>query len=220
MDNREKILSFLQAREESLCDDCLSIVARVRPRQQVNQITNRLKAERQIQRVKDVCGRCADFKWVNRSLDVAANPQETRSAEEAVKREMPAPDEAGERIGLPPSRFEDLARIKFGELFAASFRPGSAEGVPKVFDLVDMQKELVGDAKYLTMVRGSRLPPAKFSVIAEHVWLLEKTRAKKKFLVFGNDERVPRRWLAKYGHLAGGVEFYFMTDGGEIRKLA
>jgi hypothetical protein len=49
----------------------------------------------------------------------------------------------------------------------------------------------VGDAKYYTLVGGKRLLPAKFSVIAEHVWLLEKTEALGTSLVFGNERRVP-----------------------------
>jgi hypothetical protein len=120
---------------------------------------------------------------------------------------------------MHPSGFEQLARQRFGELFAAHFHVGSVRGVPKKFDLMDEEKGFVGDAKYFTMVGGSRLPPAKFSVIAEHVWLLEKTGARRKFLVFGNDRRVPDEWLRRYGHLAANVEFYFMTDAGEIRRL-
>ena len=186
----------------------------------MNQITNRLKAEGEISRSHGLCSRCGDsFKLVNRVARGGAAPGESPSAAEPT-RTAAAPAEAGGAAVLRPPRFEELARLRFGELFQASFRVGSVQGVPKKFDLVDEQKGFVGDAKYLTMVRGSRLPPAKFSVIAEYVWLLEKTRAKKKFLVFGNDERVPQQWLAKYGHLVGDVEFYFMTDGGEIRRLA
>jgi hypothetical protein len=220
MGNRERILSFLQARKESFCDDCLSAVARVRRRNQVNQITNRLKAEGEISRSHGLCSECGEsFKLVNRVARGGAAPGESPSAAEPT-RTAAAPDEAGGAADLGPLRFEELARLKFGELFQAIFRVGSVRGVPKKFDLVDEQKGFAGDAKYLTMVRGSGVPPAKFSVIAEHVWLLEKTRAKKKFLVFGNDERVPQQWLARYGHLVGDVEFYFMTDGGEIRRLA
>jgi hypothetical protein len=60
---------------------------------------------------------------------------------------------------------------------------------------------VVGDAKYFTRVGGVGLPPAKFSIIAEHVWLLEKTGAPTTFLVFGNDRQVPIRWLERYGDL-------------------
>ena len=69
------------------------------------------------------------------------------------------------------------------------------------------------------MVRGQSLPPAKFSVIAEHIWLLENTKAEIKFLVFGNDKRVPTLWLKKYGELVSDIQFYFIDKSGEIEKL-
>jgi hypothetical protein len=75
-------------------------------------------------------------------------------------------------------------------------------------------------ARFETLVRGVNLPPAKFSVIAEHVWLLEKTQAARRFLVFGNDARVPRLWLERYGHLAAGVTFFFLHDDGRLDALA
>ncbi|MCJ7510877.1 MAG: hypothetical protein MUP14_08340 [Dehalococcoidia bacterium] len=186
----------------------------------MTQITNRLKAEKEISRSHGLCSQCGEsFKLVNRVARGGAAPGESPSAA-GPTRTAAAPDEAGGAAGLGLPQFEELARLKFGELFQASFRVGSVRGVPEKFDLVDEQKGFVGDAKYLTMVRGRGVPPATFSVVAEHVWLLEKTRAKKKFMVFGNDERVPQQWLAEYGHLVGDVEFYFMTDGGEIRRLA
>jgi hypothetical protein len=59
----------------------------------------------------------------------------------------------------------------------------------------------------------------KFSVIAEHVWLLEKTSAEKRFLVFGNDKRVPIEWLQRYGPLVHSVEFYFLDVAGHLQRL-
>jgi hypothetical protein len=91
--------------------------------------------------------------------------------------------------------------------------------VPKEFDLVSADRSIVGDAKYFTMVGGERLPPAKFSVIAEHVWFLQHASAMRRFLVFGNDARVPQQWLKRYGSLAEGVEFYFLGWDGEVRTL-
>ena len=85
--------------------------------------------------------------------------------------------------------------------------------------MVSADCDIVGDAKYLTLVRGQRLPPAKFSVIAEHVWLLEKTGAPMTFLVFGNDRQVPELWLQRYGKLASGVSFYFLSDDGTLEAL-
>jgi hypothetical protein len=92
-------------------------------------------------------------------------------------------------------------------------------GVPKIFDLVSEDRRIVGDAKFYTLVNGIALPPAKFAIIAEHVWLLEKTGAPTVFLVFGNDRRVPESWLAKYGSLAAACQFYFLTRNSEPERL-
>ncbi len=121
---------------------------------------------------------------------------------------------------LTPAQFEKLARDVMSGHFGLVLREGQAEGVPKRFDLVSPDGSTVGDAKYFTMVRGESLPPAKFSVIAEYVWLLEKTNADRKFLVFGNDRRVPEEWLRRYGHLRDDVEFYFLNRGsGQPERL-
>jgi hypothetical protein len=69
------------------------------------------------------------------------------------------------------------------------------------------------------MVKGKSLPPAKFSIIAEHVWLLEKTKAPQRFLVFGNDRKVPQLWLKKYGNLVNSVKFFFVTEDGNLEQM-
>jgi hypothetical protein len=121
---------------------------------------------------------------------------------------------------MTPHAFEQLARKIMEQRFRRSLAPKRMLDVPKTFDLVSEDDRIVGDAKYLTLVRGERLPPAKFSVIAEYVWLLEKTSADTKFLVFGNDRRVPAKWLKQYGHLASDVLFYFLTDDGKLEDLS
>ena len=125
--------------------------------------------------------------------------------------------ESGER--LSPPTFEELARTVMSHHFGVPLVAGEAPGVPKRFDLVSPDKDIVGDAKYFTLVRGQRLPPAKFSVIAEHVWLLEKCAATTRFLVFGNDRQMPELWLKRYGHLVSEIAFYFLTDEGELERL-
>lgn len=120
---------------------------------------------------------------------------------------------------LTPLAFEELARVAMSRHFNAPLRPGQVSGVPKRFDFVSDDFRIVGDAKYYTLVRGTDTPPAKFSVIAEHVWLLEKTRAVMRFLVFGNDRQVPEAWLAKYGGLATSCDFYFLSADGQVQRL-
>lgn len=117
------------------------------------------------------------------------------------------------------AQFEEFARRVFSQYFGVSLSEGQVSGVPKLLDFVSPDGSIVGDAKYFTLVGGHRLPPAKFSVIAEHVWLLEKTGAKHKFLVFGNDREVPVRWLVRFGHLCGEVKIYFLSDDGHLENL-
>jgi hypothetical protein len=57
-------------------------------------------------------------------------------------------------------------------------------------------------------------------VIAEYVWLLEKTAAERKFLAFGNERRVPEEWLRRFGILAIGVEFYFIGTPDVVDRLS
>jgi hypothetical protein len=116
-------------------------------------------------------------------------------------------------------QFELLATRAMSRNFGMPLQKGRVSGVPKEFDLVSADRSIVGEAKYFTMVGGERLPPAKFSVIAEHVWLLQHASAARRFLVFGNDARVPQEWLKRYGNLAQGVESCFLAWDGEVRIL-
>lgn len=118
---------------------------------------------------------------------------------------------------MTSEQFEELCRVELSKYFGVPLSKGKVSGIPKEFDMVSSDGDIVGDAKYLTMVRGEKIPPAKFSVIAEHVWLLEKTSSRHKFLVFGNDRRVPIEWLKRYGHLVENVRFFFLNT--KNRKL-
>lgn len=120
---------------------------------------------------------------------------------------------------LTPGDFESLARRVMSTHYGTPLGPRQLPGIPKKFDLVSGDGHIVGDAKYFTLVRGQRLPPAKFSVIAEYVWLLEKTAAPVQFLVFGSDPEVPRLWLARYGELLSHISFFFLSDASELTQL-
>lgn len=85
----------------------------------------------------------------------------------------------------------------------------------KRFDCVSEEGKYVGDAKYLKNIKN---PAAKWSGIAEYVWLLEQVKAEHKFLVFGKDKEVPERWLQKHKSLLKNVKFYFL-NGQKIENL-
>ena len=114
----------------------------------------------------------------------------------------------------PAARFETLARRALSDHYAVDLTPGSLPGVAKLFDFVSPDRRVVGDAKHFSLVGGVGLPPAKFSIIAEHVWLLEKTSAPMALLVFGNDRGVPQRW-----RVGLGVAFFFVYEDGTLERL-
>jgi hypothetical protein len=124
-----------------------------------------------------------------------------------------------EQRKLNSQAFEELASRVLSAHFGTPLTARELPGVHKRFDLVSPDGRIVGDAKYYTLVRGKKPPPAKFSAIAEHVWLLENTGAPTTFLVFGNDPRVPLQWLERYGNLVQAVKFYFLTDEGDLELL-
>lgn len=125
----------------------------------------------------------------------------------------------GPRIDSPARSFERRARQIMGRHYKVVLAEISLPGIPKRFDMVSPDGKVVGDAKYLTLVRGQAIPPAKFSMISEHVWLLKHVPADRKFLVFGNQRKVPEEWLKRYGKLVTDVEFYFINESGQLDRL-
>jgi hypothetical protein len=68
--------------------------------------------------------------------------------------------------------FQETARQTMLKHFGVVLEERNPPSFPKEFDFVSPDCRIIGDAKYLTLVRGERLPPAKFMEIAGHVWLL------------------------------------------------
>ena len=202
--NVERVLDYLwSAGPQGATNAQIRDATGVEPHQQVYMITQELKRKDKIKSRRE--GR----EWV---FFIGDTPNELLQSPGRAAPSTPLPK-------LNAAQFEDLARQVFSQRFGVPLQSGQVAGVPKLFDLVSPDGDIVGDAKYYTLVGGQHLPPAKFSIIAEHVWLLEKTQARSKFLVFGNDIEVPKRWLARYGHLRGDVAFYFLTDEGDVVEI-
>jgi hypothetical protein len=89
-------------------------------------------------------------------------------------------------------------------------------GVTKKFDLVSADGHIVGDAKYY---KNIAVPAAKWSTIAEYVWLLQHVpNAKRRFMAFGLDVEVATRWLSRFRGLTEGIEFFYL-DGITLQVL-
>jgi len=204
MNNRERILRYLQSihPKEATVSEIESATG-VSPHSQVYQKTQQLLTAGQI------TGYQKNRTWHFKAKSVLG---EVNSFKDEVPKEK-------QKLKLSSAEFEAFAKTIFSKNFQVELRPGSLLGIAKIWDMISDNGEIVGDAKYYTLVGGTRQPPAKFSTIAEHVWLLEKTEAEVKFLVFGNQIEVPQLWLKKYGDLVRDVQFFFLDDSGNITKL-
>lgn len=206
MGHREQVLGFLNkvAPREASNADIVSHT-HIKPHQQVFQITKRLMNEGLIN------GRRVGKEWL-----FTAGPDTPEAPEKKPAKSATQQAATGGRLSA--SAFEELARQVMSQEFDTELTPGRVNGVHKQFDLISEDQKIIGDAKYYTAVNGTRLPPAKFATIAEYLWLLEKTTAERRFLIFGNDRRVPEWWLERYGNLAS-VAFYYLSDDGALEKL-
>lgn len=120
-----------------------------------------------------------------------------------------------------PHSFEERARKVCSHHFGVDLKSAIVEIVPGVshqFDLVSSGVQIVGDAKYF---KNIAVPAAKWSVIAEYVWLLQQIEvAMTKFIVFGQDREVPQRWLQRFRPLAADVDFLFLPSvADELDRL-
>jgi len=70
---------------------------------------------------------------------------------------------------MTASEFEEFARETFSRKFGVPLNKARRPRFPKEFDLVSDDGQIDGDANFYVVVGGTRIPPAKWSVIAKHV---------------------------------------------------
>lgn len=104
MANTDLILEYLEGISPSVaCDDAISETLSIAPRQQVNQIANRLLHEGLIARNKAVCPHCQRSKLVN-----AIAPRTSASEVLFLRRVAPQPDEAPRASETIPLDFREM----------------------------------------------------------------------------------------------------------------
>jgi hypothetical protein len=123
---------------------------------------------------------------------------------------------SGERAA---AQFVAVARHVLSVRYGADLAPRTVPGIRKRFALVSPDFQVVGDAKYVAGSTDAGLAPAKFAMISEDVWLLEKCQAERVFMVFGGDRQTPALWLKRFGELATGVAYYYQADDGALERL-
>lgn len=110
--------------------------------------------------------------------------------------------------------FQEQAQRILSDYYGLDLAPATVPHIHRRFDLVSPDQDIVGNARYYSKSASTHL-----ATITENVWLLEKTSASSKFLVFGNDAQAPLVWLNAYGNLLTNIAFYFLRDGNHLIRL-
>ena len=118
-----------------------------------------------------------------------------------------------------PKKFEIAARKKMSDFFCVKLTEKQVSNVPKKFDMVSPDGNIVGEAKYYRKTKGGE--SGKDSIFAEYIRLLEKTPAEKKFMVFGGERKILEKWFKKHKHLfEDNLAFYFYDmDTDKLEEL-
>ena len=118
---------------------------------------------------------------------------------------------------MSPAEFQSVAATELAKHYGKQLgqKRIPVGGAWKEFDYVSADREITGDAKFYSDCRS---PSGKLATISECVFLLEKCSANHKFIIFGNNIEVPKRWLRRYQSLLNRITFYFL-DGAGLKRL-
>jgi hypothetical protein len=115
--------------------------------------------------------------------------------------------------------YERLAAAAAGHHFGIPFQKSVPVVVPKMFSLVSAGGEVIGETVYFSPSESENQIRIRFSLITENVWLLEKTKARRKFLIFNSHRDVLLDWLGRFGHLVNLIEFYLLNENGQLELI-
>ena len=115
--------------------------------------------------------------------------------------------------------YERRACAAVSRHFGITFQPSVPVGVPKKFSLVSNDGDFIGEIVYFSPSESDSQTRIRFSLITENVWLIEKTRVHRKFLIFNSHREVLLDWLGKFGHLLNHIEFYLLSENDQVEII-
>lgn len=205
MKNEAQVLDFVKsAGANCVSDSDICAATGIKQRKQVSQITRKLLDSGKIS------GKFEKGQWQFAASVFQRSPKSSSALENA----------AALLDDIPvPRKFLRCAIETMSEIYGTPLRALLMAPVDRCFDLVSSDKKICGEVNYFALVRGLGSPIAKLALIGEQMWLLERTAAKKKFLLFGNDPKMPALWLQRYGHIQRSIDFFFMSDSGVLERI-
>lgn len=123
-------------------------------------------------------------------------------------------------------QFENVARKALEDELGCILNGGkiNINGKVKDFDLLNIDENIVGDVKHYKMTSGGNNPSAKFSVLNEYSWLMQKLEQYqkqkwKKIFVIGEDLTVVKKYISTFDAWLDDIEIYFCDADGKLTKM-
>lgn len=220
MTNAEKITDYLKNNQGQYCDDCLSKLLKIEPRQSVNAECRFLNQRGKLQRFRDVCSWCTHVKLVN-SLD---NAEIKEPVAPTVKTSTSRPNIDGGRLSY--NQFEERVSDYFQKQFQDSFVEKAlvvGENRTHKFDLVSNNNSIIVECKSYTWTKDNNFPSAKISTAVEAAFYLSRIKAQRKVIVFQDDfnnkgESLVEVFVRRYDGLLDDIEIWSYIVGGTPDK--
>lgn len=213
---KEKVIEHLMINNDKcICDDCLSELLKIEPRQVVNAICNKLKVNKTIERYKGKCSWCKKYKLVNclNNLSTYFNNFSGLNSNNQIEIE---------RFNrLTFKEFEKRVGLYLNKVYNQDFKEKPlvvGEGKLHRFDLVSSDNSIVVECKSYTWTKDNNFPSAKISTVIETVFYLSRIIADKKIIIFQDDfnnkgESLVDVFIRRYDGLLDDVEIWSYIVG-------
>jgi len=142
--NKELILENLEIYRDGICDDCLSDVTRVKPRQQINSICRSLANSKKLIRKKAECQVCKRAKLINIDLLGTQKSPHPDSVAQIAESCLAYPEQPDRDLGIEAKiRVLDEREISSGEIIDSCRRE-----MVRIFNCLDRTSSRQGPQSF------------------------------------------------------------------------
>lgn len=220
MGKKETILKFLEENDKEYCDDCLSKVLEIHPRQTVNSICRKALDSKLINRQDGTCSSCHTHKIVN---TIAGNYSNHYNNVPYIDNSLEISKSLKEKYNSRLSPIDLEKRV--GHYLKGAFNQSFIEKPLMVgenknhkFDLVSEDNSVVVECKSYTWTESDNFPSAKISTVIEALFYLSRIRAERKIIVFQDSinargESLVEIFIRRYNGLIDDVEIWSFDVG-------
>ena len=217
MSNREGTLGYITRNHGQYCDDCLSDLLNIHPRQQVNTICRDLANRGYIDRYKGRCTHCQSTKVVNGQSSgfKSKYPNTIEKTKEKIIGDPANNGETNVHV-MGPKQFEDRVNKFVARYFHNEFSEQAldlGQGKMHKFDLVSADRSIIVECKSYTWTEGGNFPSGKIATLKEALFYFSLVKAERKILVmhhrpFPKKEPLVDVFFRQNRQLIGDVELW------------